>query len=284
MPPNPFENPFRPPPEDLNPDDVEFFLRYTNASEAELAKAGITRPTKETGETPSDLSGEDITQETATAAEKAAYLNERVSWQGYEITRADIMSLDTLLKQLNHDRSALGLDPVEFGGGQDNLTVGRVGSFERIQIDRDTGVVQLLYLGGTSITSLDNVKLPDGLQELYLQDTPISSLDNIKLPDGLQGLNLNNTSISSLDNVKLPDGLQWLGLQHTSITSLDNVKLPDGLQRLNLINTSISSLDNVKLPDGFQELILHGTPLAADPGALDQLRAKYPSIDIHPSS
>jgi Leucine-rich repeat (LRR) protein len=219
MPPNPFENPFRPPPEDLNPDDVEFFLRYTNASEAELAKAGITRPTKEPSETPSDLSGEDITEESATAAEKAAYLNERVSWQGYEVTRADIMSLDTLLKQLNHDRSALGLDPVEFGEGQDNLTVGDVWSDERIQIDRDTGMVKELNLYGTSISSLDKVKLPDGLRELYLQGTPISSLDNVKLPDGLQELYLNDTPISSLDNVKLPDGLQGLGLERTPLAA-----------------------------------------------------------------
>ncbi len=127
--------------------------------------------------------------------ESEEYLNEKIVYLEKNMTRRSKRVIIQLQKALNEGAEEMGKEPEVIG--EDSFG----GYSGQIQID-NAGKIAVLDLRNTKITSLDNVRLPEGLEHLILNNTKITSLDKVNLPAGLESLDLANTPLEE-DEVKL---------------------------------------------------------------------------------
>ena len=153
-----------------------------------------------------------------------------------------------------------------------NLSCANLTSLEDMKLPSG---VQELYLNSTNLTSLEGVELPSGLRWLSLRGTNLTSLEGVELPPKLRRLNLSRTKLTSLEGVELPSELQVLDLSDTYLTNLEGVNLPSGMQELYLNSSNLTSLEGVKLPTGLRWLDLRGTKLTHLPDSVRGMKELF---------
>jgi len=110
-----------------------------------------------------------------------------------------------------------------------------------------------LTFGGRCNHPVQDVKLPEGLQELRFGGFN-QSIDGMIFPSRLQSLTLGPSFNQSLEKVLLPDTLKKITFGHFFNQSLEWVKLPSSLQELTFGYSFNQSLEGVVLPDTLEIL------------------------------
>ena len=96
------------------------------------------------------------------------YLDQTVEYLENNMTRRSKRVINQLQKALNEGAEEVGEEPQIIG---EDLFIGGYG--RQIQLN-DDGEITVLDLNNTKITSLDKVKLPDGLKKLHIRGTSLA--------------------------------------------------------------------------------------------------------------
>lgn len=122
--------------------------------------------------------------------------------------------------------------------------------------------LKVLNVGNNKLTNIDNLALPQSLEELHLYNNAIPSVERLVFPDSLTTLDLQGNRLTTLHGVHLPAGLEILHLGANHLSDFRSLSLPSALWALYLMENHFSSVTGLILPSGLRCLYIGTNPIA----------------------
>ncbi|KAL4151171.1 hypothetical protein PRNP1_008120 [Phytophthora ramorum] len=118
----------------------------------------------------------------------------------------------------------------------------------------------VLNLTGNSVHDVQDLQLPEDLEQLYLSKNELTSL---KVPESWRHLELLDVSSNPIANFssESKDGPKILVARNTSLLTMENAVFPDTLRQLDVSFTTIEKWANFTPPTDLSELIAQGSSI-----------------------
>ncbi|KAL4124389.1 hypothetical protein PRIC2_007987 [Phytophthora ramorum] len=118
----------------------------------------------------------------------------------------------------------------------------------------------VLNLTGNSVHDVQDLQLPEDLEQLYLSKNELTSL---KVPESWRHLELLDVSSNPIANFssESKDGPKILIARNTSLLTMENAVFPDTLRQLDVSFTTIEKWANFTPPTDLSELIAQGSSI-----------------------